>query len=262
MLAHAYAHAANEDTACRTELSQPPVRDPLDEHMTRGALRTVEAKEHLFCDGDRASHVYRVEVGHLCIYRMMPDGRRQVVDFAYPGDIVGLGALGEHGENAQAMERTIVRAVAHATLRDFAATDGRLSRRLYEVLSRELMAARELLFTVSQRTAAERVAAFLVALAQRSRLRGETPDEIVLPMSRIDIADFLGLTIETVSRTLTKFRQDAIIDLEHCILVSILDPDALAAMAEGRQMPKGGKLDKRALATRRAGEACELAHAG
>jgi CRP/FNR family transcriptional regulator len=120
-----------------------------------------------------------------------------------------------------------------ATLRELAQSDTRLGIKLYEALSRELMAARELLFTVSQRTAAERIAAFLLALSRRNVRRGESSREIVLPMTRMDIADFLGLTIETVSRTLTKLRSDGVIDLEQCILVSILKPEALANLAQG-----------------------------
>jgi CRP/FNR family transcriptional regulator len=131
------------------------------------------------------------------------------------------------------MERTVVRAMPLATLRELAQSDTHLGIKLYEALSRELMAARELLFTVSQRTAAERIAAFLLALTRRNERRGERPNEIVLPMTRMDIADFLGLTIETVSRTLTKLRTEGVIDLEQCILVTILKPEALARLAQG-----------------------------
>jgi CRP/FNR family transcriptional regulator, anaerobic regulatory protein len=100
-------------------------------------------------------------------------------------------------------------------------------------MSRELLQARELLFTVSQRTAAERLAGFLLALSRRNERRGDNSDEIVLPMTRTDIADFLGLTIETVSRTFTKFRNDDLIDLEQCILVTIRNAAALSAIADG-----------------------------
>jgi CRP/FNR family transcriptional regulator len=234
MLATAFASTVDvEDHAPPAQRLLPIERDALTERLGRGQTRTLEAKEHLFCEGDPASHVYRVEVGHICIYRMMPDGRRQVVDFAYPGDLIGLGALAEHSDSAQAMERTIVRAMSLATLRELAQSDTRLGIKLYEALSRELMAARELLFTVSQRTAAERIAAFLLALSRRNVRRGESPSEIVLPMTRMDIADFLGLTIETVSRTLTKLRTEGVIDLEQCILVSILKPETLANLAQG-----------------------------
>jgi CRP/FNR family transcriptional regulator len=231
------AHADVEDRHLPCERSLSFVEtDVLGERLASGTVRSLEAKEHLFCEGDAASHVYRVMVGHICIYRMMPDGRRQVIDFAYPGDIIGLGALGDHTDSAQAMERTIVRSMPSATLRELAQADARLGIKLYEALSKELLAARELLFTVSQRTAVERVAAFLLALSRRGARFGKSASEIVLPMTRMDIADFLGLTIETVSRTLTRLRHDGVIDLEQCILVNIRKPDVLARLAQGGEV--------------------------
>ena len=208
-----------------------PAGDTFAEHLAPCAIRCFEAKDHIYREGDAATHVYRVEIGHVCIYRMLPDGRRQVVDFAYPGDFIGLGAMGEHAACAQATSRTSVRCLPVASLRDLIRNDARVGLKLYEAVSVELLAARELLFTVSQRTATERLAGFLLALSRRNRRRGEAAEDIVLPMTRADIADFLGLTIETVSRTFTKFRNDGLIDLEQCILVTISDPAGLAAAA-------------------------------
>lgn len=198
-----------------------------------GAVRTFNSKEYIYREGDCANNVYRVEAGHICIYRVLPDGRRQVIDFAYPGDVVGLGAMGEHASSAQATSRTLVRCLPVQALHDIIKRDARVGLRVYEALSHELLAARELLFTVSQRTAAERLAGFLLALSHRNARRGEDAKEIVLPMTRTDIADFLGLTIETVSRTFTKFRVDGMIDLEQCVLVTINDVGALMQVACG-----------------------------
>lgn len=239
MLATAFAPTTEVDHAFATPVpgrvgsSRPAPTDILADRFSAVASRALDAKEHLFCEGDPASHVYRVEAGHICIYRTMSDGRRQVIDFAYPGDVIGLGSLRQHAANAQATVRTFVRAIPVAQLTDMAEADPRVAMRLYEALSRELLAARELLFTVSQRTAAERLASFLVGLARRNRQRGECANEIVLPMTRSDIADFLGLTIETVSRTFTKFRNEGLIDIEQCILVTIRDREALEAAATG-----------------------------
>jgi CRP/FNR family transcriptional regulator len=234
MLATAFASAAEPTwTTFGTSPSRRLGSDALADSIAAGTARTYEAKEHLFREGDHASHVYKVEAGHVCIYRMMPDGRRQVIDFAYPGDVVGLGALGDHAANAQATTKTRVRCLPASTLREVAKSDARLGLKLYEALSRELLAARELLFTVSQRTATERLAAFLLALSRRNERRGENPLEIVLPMTRSDIADFLGLTIETVSRTFTKLRGEGLIDIEQCVLVTIRDAGALADLADG-----------------------------
>ena len=209
-------------------------RDPLERQMLSGPVRVIEAKEHVFREGDAVSHVYKVEVGHVCVYKTLPDGRRQVIDFAYPGDLIGLGCIGEHDSNAQATSRTRLHFIPIAALRQAVRTDGALGLKLYEAMSRELSASRELLFTVSQRTAGERVASFLLSLSRRQERNGQNPGEFVLPMTRSDIADFLGLTIETVSRTFTKLRSDGLIDLAQCVLVKITDAERLAELAEGR----------------------------
>jgi CRP/FNR family transcriptional regulator, anaerobic regulatory protein len=185
-------------------------------------VRIVEAKEHIF-----------VEAGNIAIYHMLSDGRRQVLDFAYPGDIIGLGAIREHNASAQATCRARIHCIPAGALLEAASRNPAISRRFMEALARELQAARELLFTVSQRSATERVASFLLALSRRNSERGENPDEVVLPMTRTDIADFLGLTIETVSRTLTRFRMLRVIGIEQCILITIRDAAALADLAAG-----------------------------
>lgn len=223
--------ALNQDRHSQTA----PSKGLLVDQLADGPIRTVEAKEHVFAEGDTATHVYIVQVGHICVYRTLCDGRRQIVDFAYPGDIIGLGSVSEYSHGAQATTRTRLRSIPIGALEQAVTRDGRLGLKLCEALSRELNASRELLFTVSQRSAEERVAAFLLALSRRNKRNGEDPHEFVLPMTRSDIADFLGLTIETVSRMFTKLRVDGVIDLAQCVLVTIVDHDVLAARAEGRR---------------------------
>jgi CRP/FNR family transcriptional regulator len=219
-------------TACAVPINtRRAPAEGLARSLSGGTMRIVAAKEHVFCEGDPASHVYRVEAGHVCLYRMLPDGRRQIVDFAYPGDLIGLGALREHSASAQTTEKTRLTSFPIAAVHEVARHDAALGLKLYEAMSHELRAARDLLVSVCQRTASERVAAFLLDLSQRNRRRGEPADEIVLPMTRTDIADFLGLTIETVSRTFTKFRVEGLIDVEQCILVTIRDHEKLRRAA-------------------------------
>ena len=241
MLATAYT-TADMPVAAPLNISKgtrpAAVNNDLAQRIAGGTCRTVEAKEHVFCEGDAATHVYLVEAGHLCIYRMLSDGRRQVIDFAYPGDFVALGALREHTASAQATEKTRLRCYSVSLLHEVARHDPALGVSLYEAISQELNASRELLMTVSQRTAGERVAGFLMALSRRNHRRGENPHEIVLPMTRLDIANFLGLTIETISRTFTKFRNEGLIDLEQCVLVTILDPAGLADLAGRPTSPR------------------------
>lgn len=201
--------------------------------MAAGSTRSLKPREHIFNAGDARTHVFRVEAGAICLYKIMPDGRRQVIDFAYPGDFIGLGCDTEHALNAQALEPVRLRCLPAATLSRLAGRDPMLGLKMYEAMSHELAAAQDHLFTIGQRSAAERVACFLLALSRRNQRREKDPGLVVLPMTRSDIADFLGLTIETISRMLTKLRQAKIIDLEQCTLVRILDRAALERLAGG-----------------------------
>jgi CRP/FNR family transcriptional regulator len=180
--------------------------------LAHATLRRVAAKEHVFCEGDEREHVFRVEDGVIAVYKTLPDGRRQIIDFAYPGDLIGLGVLGEHVLSAQATVPSRVRSLSAAALERMAETDASLALKLYKSVCHELAATRSLLVTVGQRSALERVAAFLVALHRRTGSEDSTT--IKLAMRRSDIADLLGLTIETVSRTLTKLRTMGVIDVE------------------------------------------------
>lgn len=221
-------------TASRTENQfQSKSGSAFEESVMQSATRIVKRKEHVFFEGDAVTHIFKVEAGHVCIYRLLADGRRQVVDFAFAGDFIGLGASGHHVLNAQATECTRLRYLPVSELSDIVRHNPKLCLELYQAISSELAATRELLMSVSHRTAQERVAGFLVALSQRSARRGEDATNLVLPMTRTDIADFLGLTIETVSRAFSKFRAQGLITLEQCILVTLQDLPALTQIAEG-----------------------------
>lgn len=205
----------------------------LDDRLAVAPVRRLRGREHLWCEGDERSHVYRVESGAVCVYKVLPDGRRHVVDFALPGDLIGLGAARTHAFNAQALEATRLRGMAVAAFNLAVREDSRLAIKLYEALSRELEAARAQLLMVSKRISTERVAAFLVALSNRNAAHGQDATRIALPMRRVDIADFLGLTIETVSRTFTKLRASGVIDLAPGNTVVLRDLDRLHELADG-----------------------------
>ncbi len=200
--------------------------------MSAGVKR-LEAREHLFCEGDPAAHVYRIEAGYVCIYKMMPDGRRQVVDFGYPGDLVGLGAGAEHRTSAHALGVCRVRALPSAALHQMARQDAKLALSLYDTLAHELEAARGLLLSCCQHSAVERLASFLVMLSRRNARKGQDAATLFLPMTRSDIGDYLGLTIETVSRTFTKMRAMGLIELQQCTTVRLTDQRAIERLAEG-----------------------------
>jgi CRP/FNR family transcriptional regulator len=225
-------HTVVRPVAQARHSSAPPPRT-LHEHFSRAPTRAIAAKEHAFTEGDPRFHLYRVEAGAICLYKVMPDGRRQVLGFAYPGDLIGLGCCEEHQCSAQATKPSQLRSIPWNAVQRVARHDPALGLKLYEAISQELAAAHDLLLTTGQRSAAERVATFLLAMVRRSQRNGQDATVIHLPMTRTDIGDFLGLTIETVSRTFTKLRQQGIIDLAQSARVRILDSEALRGLAEG-----------------------------
>jgi CRP/FNR family transcriptional regulator, anaerobic regulatory protein len=204
-----------------------------EQTLAQGRLRRVDAKEFLFAEGDTISHVYRIETGALALYKVLADGRRQVIGFAYPGDIVGLGVDDEYTMNAQAVKPTRVRCLPLISLRQSAASDPALGFKLYEAMARELAATRDLMLTTGQRSAMERVASFLLAFSRRNQRNGQDPASFELPMTRTDIGDFLGITIETVSRSFTKLKLMNLIELPHSNQVKLLDIAGLAELAAG-----------------------------
>ena len=205
-----------------------------EQRLAQAHLRRIEAKELLFAEGDEVSHLYRVETGAIALHKMLADGRRQIMGFAYPGDLVGLGLEREHVMNAQAIKPTRVRCLPAASLRQAAAKDPALAIKLYEALAGELAATRDLLLTTGQRSALERVAGFLLAFSRRHERNGLDAANFELPMTRTDIGDFLGLTIETVSRTFTKLKLLGLLELPQCSRVQLRDIDRLESLAEGR----------------------------
>jgi CRP/FNR family transcriptional regulator len=207
--------------------------DALTDRVSMSPVRRLAPKEHLFLEGDARTHVYVVEAGTVLIYKILPDAKRQIIDIAFPGDFIGLGTADEQAFAAQATEPVRVRCLPAAALHQLAADDPQLSLMLYEALALELEAARNHLLTIGYRSAAARVASFLLAISHRNERRGRDARELVLPMRRADIADFLGLTIETVSRTFSKLKAEGMIELDHGGYVEILDRRALKEIAEG-----------------------------
>lgn len=236
MLAHTQASQTHGETA-RASASlrnvQGAAPSTLESHLSRAPLRSFSAKEHVFTEGDPRANLYRLESGAVCLYKVMPDGRRQVLGFAYAGDLIGLGSCGEHQFNAQATKASELRILPWSLVQRIGRNDPEFGFKLYEAAAQELAAAHDLLLTTGQRTAMESLAAFLLAMARRGRRAKDGHVIIDLPMTRSDIGDFLGLTIETVSRTFTKLRHLRIIDLAQCTQVHVLDMDAMEDLAQG-----------------------------
>ena len=224
---HTSTHLALQPTVAARPLTG------FEQTLASGALKRVEAKEFVFAEGDAASHVYRVETGAVALFKVLADGRRQIVGFAYPGDLIGLGAEGEHVMNAQAIKPTRLRCLPMSGLHRSVAQDPSLAFKLYQAIARELASARDLMLTTGQRSATERVVSFLLAFSRRNARNGQDPSAFELPMTRADIGDFLGLTIETVSRTFTKLKTMRLIELPQSNRVKLININALESLADG-----------------------------
>jgi CRP/FNR family transcriptional regulator, anaerobic regulatory protein len=219
--------AVRADAAERLDAAQI-----LNRAFAGGAQRKLAQGQRLWSDGEERSHVYLVRTGSLCFSRMLPDGRRVVIGFAYAGDLVGLGS-DWHICDAEAIQCCRIDALSNAAFHRAAQADSAFAGLVRTEVGHALSAAQEHVVVVSKLTAAERIAHFLVALSERNRRQGNSPSSVVLPMRRIDIADFLGLTIETVSRTLTSFRKARVIEMDQPSVVFLKGLRTLTSLASG-----------------------------
>jgi CRP/FNR family transcriptional regulator, nitrogen fixation regulation protein len=179
--------------------------------------------EEIFGQGEKADYVYRVISGAVRTVRFSSDGGRQIMAFHLPGDVFGLELEASHMLSAEAVNDAEIALVRRTLLERAAASDAQAARALLDLISRQLMMAREHSFILGRKGANERVAAFLLELAERFGPK----HEIDLPMSRADIADYLALTIETVSRAFTHMERGRTIALPSSRHVVLRDREAL-----------------------------------
>lgn len=162
------------------------------------------AKDSLFAQGEPATNVFNITSGVVRLYKLLPDGRRQIVGFALAGDFLGLALVERYGVCAEAVTEVSACRFSRLAFTHYIDAKPHLLRRLHEFASHELSLAQDQMVLLGRRSAEERLAAFLVGMRDRLGRLGHHSVTVPLPMSRQDIADFLGLTIETVSRTITK----------------------------------------------------------
>jgi CRP/FNR family transcriptional regulator len=190
--------------------------------------------EPLFHEGDRATRVFTLTRGCLKLYKLLADGRRQVTGFMFPGDFLGISVDDEHAFTAESLVESELCWFPRNRFDAFVDEHGQMERELYRVAAHELAAAQQQMVLLGRKTAAERVASFFLMLAEKTERGTGVPARFVdLPMSRSDIADYLGLTKETVSRVLAKLKRDRLVRLEALDRIEILDRDGLAEIADG-----------------------------
>ncbi|MCL2714079.1 MAG: helix-turn-helix domain-containing protein [Alphaproteobacteria bacterium] len=163
--------------------------------------------EEIYGEDEPAEYVYQVVAGAVRSYKLLSDGRRQIGAFHLPGDVFGLESGPTHRLAAEAIIDTTVRLVKRTNLEKAANVDVQVARRLWSITASELRHAEDHMLLLGRKTAMERVATFLLEMDRRLTVTGM----IALPMCRRDIGDYLGLTLETVSRALSQLHAQGIL---------------------------------------------------
>jgi len=177
--------------------------------------RPIQRGDHLFVNQDSFKSIYAVRSGSLKTYSLTEDGREQVTGFFLPGEIVGLDAIGsgEHLCAARALETTSVCEIPFEDLETLGERLPALPKQLLRIMSNEMHHDQLLLMLLGKRSADERLAAFLLSMSLRFGQRGYSSSEFNLSMSRNDIANYLGLAVETVSRVLSRLQEEGVLSV-------------------------------------------------
>lgn len=188
-----------------------PSSSPLGQIFASSSTEAFNAGEIVLLEGDEAESVFEVVDGVLRIYRSLVDGRRAVTGFLYPADVIGLALNERYVFTAEAITDAQLRRLGREKLHDAVSQSADLQRCLLSVVGDELSAAQDQMLLLARKTAQERVASFFLVVGRKTSCGAEFASEIVLPMTRLDIADYLGLTVETVSRVLARLKAEGVI---------------------------------------------------
>ena len=180
-----------------------------------GRLASVAGQQHLpasktfLNEGDDATHFFNITSGAVKVYKLLPNGRRQITGFLFTGDLLGLAFNDTYTYSAETLTEVYLCRFPRGQFEGLIESFPKMEHRLLAMASNELAAAQEQMLLLGRKSALERVASFLI----RMSTRGAAGEAVDLPMSRSDIADYLGLTIETVSRTFTQLERDRAISM-------------------------------------------------
>ncbi|MEJ0019765.1 MAG: helix-turn-helix domain-containing protein [Acetobacteraceae bacterium] len=222
--------AQHYDRAARPAVIPMVAPDALDLLEQCGTTIAVERDQEIHGQGVGAEYCYRILSGCVRTVTLMEDGRRQVGEFLLAGDLLGFETLGHYDCAAEAVSDVVLRRYRRRNVDVLAERNPAVARRLRDMISASLRTAHTRLLLLGRKTATERIASFLLEMAER--LPSLRPHVLDLPMSRTDMADHLGLTIETVCRMLALLRRDGTIAIERAT-ITIRDIAALRQMASG-----------------------------
>lgn len=194
---------------------------------------TLKTGAVLTREGDPAPHVFSISSGSLRVYKLLPDGRRQITGFFFAGDFLGLAIGDDYVFSAEAMEPSTVCRFRKGAFRALVEQSPPLEHMLLHRTMHELAAAQNQMLLLGRKTAIERMASFLLDLPGHDPARPSAPGHVRLPMKRAEIADYLGLTIETVSRVLTRMKLHGLISTPSPSDLVVERPDRMRQYALG-----------------------------
>jgi CRP/FNR family transcriptional regulator len=212
--------------------------DDLGRLMEATVRFAYEEGRTFVAEGDAATHLYNITSGVVRLSKLLPDGRRQIVGFLLPGDLLGLSSNETYAHSAEAITPVEVCRFSRRRLDEMLDEFPALHRRLLGIAASELGAAQAQMVLLGRKTARERIASFLLTLARRAGAVGLATEPLHLPMTRTDIGDYLGLTIETVSRGFSQLKAEGAIALPKPGEVRFLDR-RLVEVAAGEPVGAG-----------------------
>lgn len=187
----------------------------------------------IFDEGEPAMNRFIVTHGCVRIYRLLGDGRRQIFGFLFPGDFLGLTIGKEYAYSAEAVIESHLCRFQQHELEELVGRFPALEKRLMGATINELVVAQDQMVLLGRKSAEEKVATMLLTLSKRAEQRGMPGNPVSLPMTRSDLGDYLGLTTESVSRTMTLLKTGGLIRLEAANQVHLIEIEKLEDMTEG-----------------------------
>lgn len=196
--------------------------------------RPLQKGEHLYRQDEEFASVFAVRSGSVKGYAITDNGQEQVTGFYFPGEILGMDGIAKnkYASSARALETSSICEIPFDKLGELSVRIPTLQKHFFQLMSQEIAEDQQLLTLLSKNTADQRVAALLLSISARNKRRKLSAANFRLPMSRTDIGNFLGLTVETVSRVLSRFQKLGVLGVDNKE-ITILDADGLRGVAEG-----------------------------
>ncbi len=192
------------------------------------------AKQIICAEGEDAPYIFNIRTGAILLSKMLSDGRRQVTGFLFPGDFFGLACNNRYNYTAEAITDVDICRFPRAKILNSFKDLPKLGEKIIEITQTDLQSNHDQMLLLGRKNAQEKLCSFLLSMQEKSaKLQNKKTDDIALPMSRSDIADYLGLTIETISRQFTNLNKSGIITLDGAHKVFLKNPERLRIMAEG-----------------------------